>query len=216
MLTPDMNARTSDADRNEHCELPGSHPGHGLVTARQFARLRAEDLVPRPLERRRRAQGYGSTVLYPVWTRTQLEHQQALEEAGVRGPGNQRLLLWLDGYPIPLSRVEADLRTISDSALEFAARARHDLEADRIVFEMLDRHDPSAFVRWAREQLPARSELETALFQMVQLTSGVPPADLLLDPEAAKPLYALLDGVLPHHPEPRRACDRYVCGRWPC
>jgi hypothetical protein len=81
--------------------------------------------------------------------------------------------------------------------MEFAARARRDLEADRIVFEILDRHDPSELVRWARQQLPDRPDLETALLQMVQLASGTSPSDLMLDPESARPLHLLMGVMLP-------------------
>lgn len=195
-----MTRRTYDPnppEGGERQDLSRSHPGYGLVSARQFARLRAADLIPRPAERRRRPTGYGSTIMYPAWTRSQLQDQLALEQAGVRGADNQRLLLWIDGYPIPLSRVAADLKTITDSALRFASRACRDFEADHIVFEMLDGHDPSQFIRWAREQLPKRPDLEAALLQMVQLASGTSPSDLMLDPESARPLQLLMGAVLP-------------------
>lgn len=136
-------------------------------------------------------------AVYPLWTRAQLERHLALEQAGIKGAGNQRLLLWLDGYPIPVSRIAADLKTVATSALEFAARAHRDLEPDRMVFEMLDRHDPSDVVRWARQQLPKRSDLETALLQMIQLAGGTSPSDLMLDAESARPLHLLLRVMVP-------------------
>jgi hypothetical protein len=195
-----MTPRTDESKSAEGCgaeALPQSHPGHGLVSSRKFARLRSDGLIPRPIRRVRRSTGYGSSVEYPAWTRSQLEHQRALEEAGIRGADKQRILLWIEGYPIPSARVVADLKSISDSALQFAARARRDLEADRIVLEALDRHGSSQLIKWARELLPERSDLETALLQMVQLASGTPPPDLMLDPDSAGPIRKLLGDLVP-------------------
>ncbi len=195
-----MTRRFDDQKVAGGCGLGGlsaGHPGYGLVSAREFARLRADDLIPRHIARLRNPTGYGSTVEYPAWTRAQLEHQRALEEAGIRGADNQRLLLWIDGFPIPIARIAADLKGLSDSALLFAARAQRDLEADRIVFEMLQRHDPSQLIRWTRELLPKRCDLETALLQMVQLASETPPPELMLDPDSAQPIQRLLGDLLP-------------------
>jgi hypothetical protein len=154
-------------------------------------------LVPRPIERHRKPTGYGSEAVYPSGTRAQLQRQVELEQFGVRGEVNQRLHLWLDGFPIPSHRVTADLKAVCDALLTAAVEVGQGFEADHLVLKMLDGHEPSKFIAWARRRLPRRSDLEAALLQTVQLATGTPPSELMLDPDSARPLQQLLNSMFP-------------------
>lgn len=92
------------------------------VTARQLETLRVQGLIPRP----RRAQNRGIT---PVWLYPSGTEQQIVSlcrwRRHTKDPGMLRVLLWLEGFPIPTyaarSALTASLRAAGEAFQEHTA-----------------------------------------------------------------------------------------------
>lgn len=181
-------------------DLPVDHPGHGLVTRRQFDRRRENGLLPRPVARRRRHGAYGTEVSYPPITRNQLRRLLQFETSGIRGETSLRLALWLDGFDVDCMRLADDLAGV---AQDFA-RLRNlrgprndDLAADRLVLEMMGSRNPNPLIQFASQDISDRDDLAAGLLNILQLMMGTPPKDLELNAVSAEPLARLLQILWP-------------------
>jgi hypothetical protein len=154
--------------------LPASHPAYDLVSQRAFEDLREDDLAPRPM-RQSRLSGSGRVSVYPPSTRAQVERVLELKGRGVEDKGQLRILLWLDGFPVPDPRIETDLTQRVVAMASYAASL--DLSAaDQVVMQMVHSERPTSLVRWARQCVPDRRLLEDAFVQMSQVGLGAAPS----------------------------------------
>jgi hypothetical protein len=134
--------------------------------------------------------------IYPKSTRAQVERVLWLKSQGVEDKVQLRVLLWLDGFPVPDTRIEADLMQWVAAMASYTA-SLDPSTADHLVMQMVHSVRPTSFVRWARRQVPDRQLLEDAFVQMAQVGLGARPGDLMMDDDAARPLHAILSGMFP-------------------
>lgn len=187
-----MTARKPRGDiRPSARQLREGHPGCGLVSKRNFEHLRAGGIAPGPIS------VVGNVASYPEWTRELLVRYRELQQLGVRGARLQRMVLWLDGYPIRSEPVIAELKVLVKSIKDYAASLLGS-DIDKMVIETIDSKHPSPLVRLARRRVGrVRADLEQAFMQMAQIGTGTAPADLAIDEQAAGPLQKVLVGLFP-------------------
>jgi hypothetical protein len=127
-------------------ELVAACDGKQEVTAWRVRRWTREGLIPQP--RRHRLPGHrgGTRVEYPDEALAQLQALLGLLRV-TRNHARLRILLWLDGYPVPWERVRTDLVASLPSLAEWEAFAAKVAARDEEALDELDRQAVAAVTR---------------------------------------------------------------------